>query len=95
MRLTKHVHACVEIDHGEGHLLIDPGSFTTGVHDLIGATNVILITHQHGDHVDSEAVTAALAARPELRVYGPAPVVEPWLTRYADQVKAVAPAPSA
>ena len=91
MRLTKHAHSCVEIDHGDGHLLIDPGSLTANAATLVARTAVVLITHQHADHLDADAVAAALATRRDLRVYGPAAAVEPWLARYADRVKAVGP----
>lgn len=90
MQLTKYVHACVVISEGESHILIDPGVFTPGAADLISAAHSILITHEHGDHVDVDAVTAALAASPGLRVYGPDGVVSRWREAHPDQVIAVA-----
>lgn len=71
MKLTKHEHACVVFEKDGESIVIDPGSFSTGAGDIIAGTSAILITHEHFDHVNEAAITAALAARPELRVYAP------------------------
>jgi len=89
MKLTKHAHACVTIDKGSGRLVVDPGSFTPNAAELVAGTGTVLITHEHFDHFDEATITAALEARPELKVYGPAAVVNRWGDR-GDQVTAVA-----
>lgn len=89
MQLTKHAHACVTLDQGAGHLVIDPGAFNEDARDLIAGTEVVLITHEHFDHFDEEALAAALSDRPELKVYGPEAVVGRWDAR-PGQVTAVA-----
>lgn len=71
MKLTKHEHACVVFEKDGECLVIDPGSFSAGAGDIIAGASAILITHEHFDHVNEAAITAALAARPELRVYAP------------------------
>jgi L-ascorbate metabolism protein UlaG (beta-lactamase superfamily) len=76
MELTKHNHACVTLDKEGSRLLLDPGTFNTNAAELVASAGTILLTHEHFDHVDEEAIAAALAARPELRVYGPAAVVD-------------------
>ncbi|SEI97806.1 MBL fold metallo-hydrolase [Demequina mangrovi] len=91
MRLTKHAHACVEISTDDGHVLIDPGVYAPKAAELIAETDAILLTHEHPDHVHAEAILAALAARPGLRVWGPAAVVGEWVARFPAQVVAVAP----
>jgi L-ascorbate metabolism protein UlaG (beta-lactamase superfamily) len=88
MELTKHTHACVALDKEGRRLLIDPGAFTPNAAELAASAGTILITHEHFDHFDEAAITAALEARPELRVYGPAAVVGRWQGR-AGQVTAV------
>jgi L-ascorbate metabolism protein UlaG (beta-lactamase superfamily) len=88
MELTKHAHACVTLDKGNGHLLVDPGIFNQNAAELVAAASTILITHEHPDHVDEPALTAALEARPELKIYGPEAVVGRWRDR-AGQVTAV------
>ena len=75
MELTKHAHACVSLDKGAGHLVIDPGAFTPNAADLVAGTEAVLITHEHFDHFGEEMLAAALDARPDLKVYGPEAVV--------------------
>ena len=89
MELTKHAHACVALDKGASHLVIDPGSFSSNAAELVAGTEVVLVTHEHFDHFDEELLGLALQERPELRVYGPAAVVDRWEAR-AGQVVAVA-----
>ena len=74
MRLTKHEHACVVLEKDGASIVIDPGSFSSGAAEIIAGADAILITHEHMDHVNEAAITGALAARPDLRVYGPAPL---------------------
>jgi L-ascorbate metabolism protein UlaG (beta-lactamase superfamily) len=89
MELTKHVHACVTLDKGESHLVIDPGAFTPNAAELVAGTETVLITHEHFDHFDEAVIAAALDARPELRVYGPASVVGRWEARPGQVVAVV------
>jgi L-ascorbate metabolism protein UlaG (beta-lactamase superfamily) len=72
MKLIKHEHACVVLEKDGGSIVIDPGGFSAGAGDIIGGASAILITHEHFDHVNEAAISDALAARPELRVYAPA-----------------------
>jgi L-ascorbate metabolism protein UlaG (beta-lactamase superfamily) len=72
MRLTKHEHACVSFEKDGTAFVIDPGVFSPGAADIVAAAEAVLLTHEHADHVNEAAITAALAARPSLRVYGPA-----------------------
>jgi L-ascorbate metabolism protein UlaG (beta-lactamase superfamily) len=55
-------HACLLVDTGRARLLIDPGTLS----DVGDPTEVdaVLVTHQHPDHVDLDAVTRVLAANP-------------------------------
>ncbi|MFJ5231164.1 MBL fold metallo-hydrolase [Kitasatospora sp. NPDC088391] len=67
MRLTKYAHACVRIEDGDRSLLIDPGCWTDPA--AFHGVRAVLITHEHGDHLDDELLAAARAAQPELEVY--------------------------
>ncbi|MDN4476564.1 MBL fold metallo-hydrolase [Demequina sp. SYSU T00192] len=91
MRLTKHSHACVAVESGDGRLLVDPGVYTPDAAALLAGADAVLLTHEHPDHVHAEVVLAALADRPELVVYGPEAVVGGWVTRFPGRAAAVAP----
>src|SRR5580700_5216262 len=81
MELTKHTHACVTLGKEGSRLLLDPGTFNRDAAELAAGAGTILITHEHFDHFDEAVIAAALEARPELRVYGPAAVVDRWQAR--------------
>lgn len=89
MKLTKQAHACVTLEKGDSRLVVDPGTFTPNAAELVASTGTVLITHEHFDHFDEETITAALDARPDLKVYGPAAVAGRWPAR-GSQVTAVA-----
>lgn len=74
--ITKYAHACVTLKRNERTLLVDPGAFTSHAPALLQTADAVLITHDHPDHIDVSAVRAAIDARPDLTVYGPAAVVE-------------------
>jgi len=66
MRLTKFSHACVRIER-DGVLVIDPGELSEPA--ALDGADAVLITHEHVDHLDVGALTDALAARPQVRVF--------------------------
>ena len=88
MQLTKHAHACVSLAKDDARLVLDPGTLTPDAAQAVAAADAVLITHEHADHFDEELIARSLEARPELRVYGPASVVERWSARRG-QVTAV------
>lgn len=73
MLLTKFTHACVRLEKGGRVLVFDPGNFSETDQALAGA-DAVLITHEHADHIDVDAVTAALVAGAALQLFAPAGV---------------------
>ncbi len=91
-RLTKYSHSCVRFDDGERSLVIDPGTLSETDAALDGAGGV-LITHEHPDHLDVDAVRSAAGADPTLRIWAPSGVAAS-LGDLGEQVVAVAPGES-
>ena len=73
MRLTKYSHACVRLDNDGAVLVIDPG--TLSEREALDGADAVLVTHEHVDHLDVEALTDALGKRPSTRVYAHPDVV--------------------
>ncbi|NHW45742.1 MBL fold metallo-hydrolase [Paenarthrobacter sp. MSM-2-10-13] len=73
MKLTKYTHACVRLEKEGKVLVIDPGTFSESEEALRGA-HAVLVTHEHSDHIDQAAVTAALRSNTALEVHAPAGV---------------------
>jgi L-ascorbate metabolism protein UlaG (beta-lactamase superfamily) len=76
MELTKYNHATVVLERDGATLVIDPGTFTPEAADLATAAVAVLVTHEHFDHLDVDAVRAALDANASLLVRGPGVIVD-------------------
>jgi L-ascorbate metabolism protein UlaG (beta-lactamase superfamily) len=68
MRFTKLGHSCIRLEKDGAVLVIDPGTFTDAAAALAGAA-AVLVTHEHPDHLDADAISAALAADPGLTLW--------------------------
>jgi L-ascorbate metabolism protein UlaG (beta-lactamase superfamily) len=69
MRLTKYGHSCVRIEQDGAVLVIDPGAFTDGRQAALDGVDAVLITHEHLDHLDPDALADALGKRPSVTVH--------------------------
>lgn len=66
MKITKYGHACILVETGDAHILVDPGMWNTPPQaDVIDA---ILITHEHQDHCDVDQVKALIAKHGGVRI---------------------------
>src|SRR6201995_3070652 len=68
MRLTKLGHSCVRLDKHGATLVIDPGGWSDPAAALDGAA-AILVTHEHPDHLDADAIRAALSSDPGVTLW--------------------------
>ncbi|MEN9955115.1 MAG: hypothetical protein RLZZ41_779 [Actinomycetota bacterium] len=69
MKITKHGHACLEVELDSQTLIIDPGSYTE---ELTGLGNVVavVVTHKHDDHCDEAKIAKIMEANPEVLIFG-------------------------
>jgi L-ascorbate metabolism protein UlaG (beta-lactamase superfamily) len=67
MRFLKYAHSCVRIESDGAVMVIDPGAFTEA--ESLDGVDAVLITHEHGDHLDVDKLADALAKRPAVRVF--------------------------
>jgi L-ascorbate metabolism protein UlaG (beta-lactamase superfamily) len=89
MKLTKHAHSCIDVEHEGRRIVIDPGGFTPNARDLLASADAVLVTHSHMDHLDPDAVNEAMRARAGMVLYGPEDVVEPLRAEFGERVRAV------
>jgi L-ascorbate metabolism protein UlaG (beta-lactamase superfamily) len=69
MKLTKHGHACLELELDSKRVIIDPGFYTE---DLGGVSDVlaVVITHKHDDHCFEAQLEAMRKTNPSLKIFG-------------------------
>jgi L-ascorbate metabolism protein UlaG (beta-lactamase superfamily) len=84
MRFTKLGHSCVRLEKDGAVLVIDPGVWADAAAALAEAA-AVMVTHEHADHLDADAVRAALRASPELTLWAK-PQVTAQFTEFGDQV---------
>jgi L-ascorbate metabolism protein UlaG (beta-lactamase superfamily) len=68
MRITHLGHACLLVEAGGQRMLVDPGAFSPGLADVT-ELDVILVTHQHPDHLDLLRLPVLMEINPHARLY--------------------------
>jgi L-ascorbate metabolism protein UlaG (beta-lactamase superfamily) len=68
MRIAHLGHSCLLVEAAGQRVLIDPGAYSPEITDLTGI-DIILVTHQHPDHVDPQRLPALLEINPQVRLY--------------------------
>ncbi len=91
MQLTKHAHACIQVEHDGKRIVIDPGGFTPDTPMLLDSADAVLVTHAHGDHLSLDALADAMRARHHLAVYGPDHAVTTLRDEFGQRVHSVEP----
>lgn len=87
MFLTKHSHACVQLAHAGLSVLVDPGAFTPEASAALDSADVVLVTHDHFDHLDLQLVAGRMASRSRLEVFGPASAAKALIDAGADPAR--------
>jgi L-ascorbate metabolism protein UlaG (beta-lactamase superfamily) len=86
VRVTKYTHSCLRLEGDGAVLVVDPGAFSE--RSVLDGADAVLITHEHADHLDADALAEAAARRPGLRIFAH-PQVRPKLDAVAELVTAV------
>jgi L-ascorbate metabolism protein UlaG (beta-lactamase superfamily) len=68
MRISKYIHACLLVEKGADKILFDPGKFSF-IEGLVKPEqfrnlSAVVLTHQHPDHIDDEALAKILDNNP-------------------------------
>jgi L-ascorbate metabolism protein UlaG (beta-lactamase superfamily) len=84
MRFTKLGHSCVRLEKADGTLVIDPGTWSDATAALAGAA-AVMVTHEHPDHFDADAIRAALRASPDLTLWAN-PSITAQFAEFGDRV---------
>ncbi|MBI2623843.1 MAG: MBL fold metallo-hydrolase [Candidatus Liptonbacteria bacterium] len=67
MHITKFGHCCLLIEEKGLRLLTDPGGWSAGFETLTDI-HVVLITHEHPDHLHTKSIKTILQKNPEAKI---------------------------
>jgi L-ascorbate metabolism protein UlaG (beta-lactamase superfamily) len=67
MKVKKIGHCCLHIQEGSLNILTDPGAFSEGQDSIVGI-DLILITHEHQDHLHLESVKTLMQNNPSVEI---------------------------
>lgn len=67
MRVTKFGHCCLLLEIDGKRILTDPGRFTVSQNKLQDI-DIVLITHEHTDHLHSESIKEIVSNNPEVKI---------------------------
>ncbi len=68
MRIKKLGHCCLVINERGLKIMTDPGSYTVEEQVQEKNIDIILITHEHGDHIHTDSLKIVLSNNPEAKV---------------------------
>ena len=67
MKITKLGHCCLLIEEAGKMILTDPGNYSDSQNDIIGI-DMVVITHEHGDHLHVESLKVIMTNNPAAAV---------------------------
>jgi L-ascorbate metabolism protein UlaG (beta-lactamase superfamily) len=67
MHITKIGHCCLVVEHKGKTIMTDPGSYSIG-QDMVTGIDLILITHEHPDHLHIDSLKKVLINNPNAEI---------------------------
>src|ERR1044072_7550990 len=67
MKITKFGHCCLRIEEKGLVILTDPGTYSS-LQDEATGIDIVLITHEHADHLHIDSLQKVLTHNPGVRV---------------------------
>ncbi len=67
MKITKFGHCCLLVEENGARILTDPGIYSTSQNDAKNI-DVVLITHEHPDHLHIDSLKTVLKNNPQAKV---------------------------
>lgn len=68
MKITKIGHCCLLIETKYKRILTDPGAFTDKQNNISGI-DIVLITHEHADHLHTDSVKKIIINNPQVEIF--------------------------
>lgn len=68
MNITKFGHSCLLVEESGVRILTDPGDYSTA-QNAAASVDIILITHEHQDHLSLESLQAIITQNPEAKIF--------------------------
>ena len=68
MKVTKLGHCCLIIETSGKRIMTDPGSYTVAEQAQEKNIDLILITHEHGDHLHIDSLKKVLINNPNIKI---------------------------
>jgi L-ascorbate metabolism protein UlaG (beta-lactamase superfamily) len=67
MLITKYGHCCLLIEHNSIRILTDPGVYSEQQNNILNI-DIVLITHEHSDHLHIESLKKVLVNNPQATI---------------------------
>lgn len=68
MNITKYSHCCMRVEEQGTVIVTDPGMFNVEEAKSFQGIHVLLITHEHSDHLHTDAVRTIIANNSSIRI---------------------------
>ncbi|MEI6580722.1 MAG: MBL fold metallo-hydrolase [bacterium] len=68
MKIKKIGHCCLVIEENHRRIMTDPGSWTVEKHSDEKNIDLIIITHEHGDHIHIESLKKIIENNPNIKI---------------------------